>query len=235
MRTRNGFTLIELLIVISIISVLSAILLTQFNILDRIRLAWNMRTTVQLKAVERALSRYYVNHNSYPGNIYQAGINIVVPDDLNYAVNPSGNHYIQPVPSVSTTKGLINDKELKSGVLSLKLDDQDPTQLNELLFVAGKSIDINGCLNFTDGSGQDLKPPKVCRKLNSSDCNNVKNLFQQDQAQESDKKVYYTVCEAGGAMKAVIPLSEIPTNNSWYAWACGTVNADLQYWVYYCR
>lgn len=66
MRKNNsrGFTLVELMIVVSIIGILAAVSILQFN---RFRVkAFNSTAKIDLKNAKTELEAYHVEHNNYP-------------------------------------------------------------------------------------------------------------------------------------------------------------------------
>ncbi len=234
LRKESGFTMIELLVVLAILAILIILMITQLNIHHRIEQALGLRATVQLNDVKQALDRYYVNHNCYPGNVNEAGVNVIVPDELNHTLNPSGNYYIQPTPATTATQELVADKELSSSALHVKLNSSHLGEINNFLFLAVRELSTwNACESYVNGSGQILSQPKVCKKLTTQECHQIKTKISQGDVEGT--KDYYTICEAGGAMVAIIPLSGVNTSSDWYAWACDPSTTEFQYWIYYCR
>ena len=232
-RRVEGLTTIELLVVLSLLALLMVLTITQLNIPQRIEEALGLRATIQLKEVRKALNRYYVDHNIYPGNAKEAGINVIVPDELNHITNSSGNYYIQPTPAISATQALVGDKELNSAALNVKLNSFQIGKIRNFLFLAAKQLDdLTSCQNYVNGSGQVLSQPKVCKKLATDECRQIKGKMGGSADEVRD---YYTICEAGGAMVAIIPLSGIDTSSSWYSWACDPTMTQFQYWIYYCK
>jgi len=65
-KTRKGFTLIELLVVISIIGMLTALIVVNFNS-ARAR-ARDVQRKSDLNQIKKALRMYYNDHNSYPAD-----------------------------------------------------------------------------------------------------------------------------------------------------------------------
>ncbi len=225
--------MIELLVVLALLALLIILTITQLNIPKRIEEALGLKATVQLEEVRKALSRYYIDHNAYPGNVDEAGINVIVPDELNHITNSSGNYYIQPTPAVTATQALVQDKELSSAILNVHLNSSKMGDIKNFLFLAARQInDLTSCQNYVNGSGQELSPPRVCKKLTSEECHQIKGKIG---GSADEVKDYYAICEAGGAMVGIVPLSGISTSSSWYTWACDPTMTEFQYWIYYCK
>ena len=80
----SGFTLVELLIVISILSILTALLLLTLNPMTQIQKGQDAKRQQDLKEINTALDTYYNDHNYYPATLTElsAGMYIKkVPSD----------------------------------------------------------------------------------------------------------------------------------------------------------
>lgn len=81
-KLRSAFTFIELIIVIAIIGVISVLLLTIINPLDRLYRSWDARRKMDLTSLSPQLEEWYSDKNCYPK-----------PEEICYH-NVSGGCYI---------------------------------------------------------------------------------------------------------------------------------------------
>ncbi len=206
----KAFTMIELLIVVSIISILIVAFVNQFNLGRYFKRSRDVNMKILTREVKQALYRYYVNHNEYPGNLEEAGINVVMPDILNQSTNQSGQPYIYPPPDQSVAQGLIKDKELKSTSL---ISAQDINQLNKtpiadlknFMFVANQQY-INKADCDVRQNAVNLSQPKICYLVSHNDCLSAKSAKSAN---------YYGVCENGGSIVGIVSLSDLSDSAKW--------------------
>lgn len=92
----KGFTLVELLIVISIIGVLSAILMANFQgVRQRSR---DAQRKSDLRQIQSALELYRSDVGSYPASGAQYQLNGSIPCPTPAALASGGNTYLQKIP-----------------------------------------------------------------------------------------------------------------------------------------
>jgi len=226
-RSVAGLTVIELLVTVGVIAVLVVVLVTQFRPQLYIFRSRQARLAVDVKEVKQALARYYANHADYPGNLDEAGVNFIFPDRLNYETNNAGNPYINPQPTKSAAKELVEDKELKSAILGKSIDvNTSLDNLQSFIFVAKRQFTETEC--SVGDLGTLLDRPKVCWLVDVTECR---------QAKDSKADNYYTACESGGAFKGLIPLQGISQTRETQLCTQNTTIADggFKFWVYRCQ
>lgn len=65
-RKNNGFTLIELIVVVSVLSILSAMAVGLLNPVEQLRKARDTQRKYDLSQIQRGLEQYYQDNGGYP-------------------------------------------------------------------------------------------------------------------------------------------------------------------------
>ncbi len=226
--------MIELLVVVVIVGTLVVVLNNQFNIVGYLTRSREVRLQFQIKEIRQALARYYLNHETYPGNLDEAGVNFAIPEGLNNQTNASGNSYVYPPPDKSVIDVLVADKELKSAARGRKMNgSQTLGEVEELVFVAKRQLTSAECesFNLSVPSGTLLDHPKICWWVRMGECRKVKQQTSWDK--------YYGACEAGGAIVGIVPLSDIKANDAgWWGSLCSDFPIDqggMKWGIYKCE
>ena len=234
MKEKKGFTVIELLVVLTVVGILVVVLNNQFDIIGYLTRSREAKLEFQIKEIRQALARYYMNHETYPGNLDQAGVNFAIPEGLNSQTNASGNPYVYPPPNESVIDALVKDKELKSAARGRKMDGSKTlSEVKELVFVAKRQLTAGECGNFNLSVplGTLLDRPKLCWWVGMPKCRQVLS--------QAGQEGYYGACEAGGAIVGIVPLSDIKANDSgWWGSLCADfpINQGGMKWgIYKCE
>lgn len=91
---QKGFTIVELLVVIVIIGVLSSLVISAYNGIQQT--ARNSAIKSGVAAYHKALTKYAIEHGSYPG-VVNACLGANYPDGKCYQWAPSGSYSVSAV------------------------------------------------------------------------------------------------------------------------------------------
>lgn len=83
-KTGRGFTLLEVLLVVGLISILAGIVVVAINPTKQLKAARDLNRKVSLIEINKALTQYYIDNNSYP-----AGFPSVVTEICDTGSEPS--------------------------------------------------------------------------------------------------------------------------------------------------